>query len=531
MVTALTLHPAARRKLLAQMPAADTHDVVLRPLGGGGARSMIVSADEQSFVDAVLTDVGREQWQQALDARRGRRRGSDGVLELSQPVHRRFHMVLLEAFCREPGSPRVDPAKLDGMGMVIRRSAGIARQGWITDGTRRLGWKTISQGDLDPDPTRRTWIRRGAPGQIDTLILARHMPTPPAEEIVPLFVAPPDLCDKLGRTILYGLIPVTSGERQDEPEPPPDYTSLPPDEAQLLRDHLSEYLKQRAALSMPRPKERLLPDWNPVSLNPAAGGDAGRLNAFGIFLQQLMVELDAFGNGTAARELLRLLDTLQLPMDRDAFGRITASMPAGQFAKAAAHILIAGEANTSDLRMPLEWPAISASLGQRLTAQALACLSQRHTALAPGRPKYDGDAQLYTVRPFIRVRGHDDCPSRLVWGDISETFRILPWWDGDGPATKIPLPSPRDFRKMKPNVAFEVPPSLANLLRGNPADMLKNPPPDDGGGIGIAWLCSFSIPIITICAFLVLGIFLSLFDLVFRWMAFIKICIPIPKPK
>ena len=150
----------------------------------------------------------------------------------------------------------------------------------------------------------------------------------------------------------------------------------------------------------------------------------------------------------------------------------------------------------------------------------------------PGRPKYDGAGPLYAVRPFIRVRCHDNCPSRLVWSDYSELFRILPWWDGDGPATKIPLPDPRDFRKMKPNVSFEVPPSLANLLRGKPSDMLKNPPsPSSGGGLEIMWICSFSIPIITICAFLVLGIFLSLFDLIFFWMAFIKICIPIPKPK
>ena len=44
-------------------------------------------------------------------------------------------------------------------------------------------------------------------------------------------------------------------------------------------------------------------------------------------------------------------------------------------------------------------------------------------------------------------------------------------------------------------------------------------------------VCSFAIPTITICAFIVLNIFLSLFDLIFRWMAFIKICIPIPLPK
>jgi len=52
-----------------------------------------------------------------------------------------------------------------------------------------------------------------------------------------------------------------------------------------------------------------------------------------------------------------------------------------------------------------------------------------------------------------------------------------------------------------------------------------------GSSVGIGWICSFSIPVITFCAFIVLNIFLSLFDLIFRWMMFIKICIPYPKAK
>jgi hypothetical protein len=52
-----------------------------------------------------------------------------------------------------------------------------------------------------------------------------------------------------------------------------------------------------------------------------------------------------------------------------------------------------------------------------------------------------------------------------------------------------------------------------------------------GGGINLTWICSFSIPLITICAFFVLNIFLSLLNIVFFWMAFIKICIPFPIPK
>jgi hypothetical protein len=47
--------------------------------------------------------------------------------------------------------------------------------------------------------------------------------------------------------------------------------------------------------------------------------------------------------------------------------------------------------------------------------------------------------------------------------------------------------------------------------------------------MGLTWICGFNIPAITICAFLVLNIFLTLFNLVFGWLFFIKICVPFPK--
>ncbi|HEX9107841.1 MAG TPA: hypothetical protein VF832_11445, partial [Longimicrobiales bacterium] len=90
--------------------------------------------------------------------------------------------------------------------------------------------------------------------------------------------------------------------------------------------------------------------------------------------------------------------------------------------------------------------------------------------------------------------------------------------------------SNRDLLKsLKPNVAFTLPPALQNLLQGNPKDLMSGKP--SGGSMTIGWICSFSIPVITFCAFIVLNIFLSLFDLIFNWMLFIKICIPYPKAK
>ena len=48
--------------------------------------------------------------------------------------------------------------------------------------------------------------------------------------------------------------------------------------------------------------------------------------------------------------------------------------------------------------------------------------------------------------------------------------------------------------------------------------------------LSLNWICGFSIPLITICAFFVLNIFLILLNIVFFWLPFIKICIPFPIP-
>jgi len=76
-----------------------------------------------------------------------------------------------------------------------------------------------------------------------------------------------------------------------------------------------------------------------------------------------------------------------------------------------------------------------------------------------------------------------------------------------------------------------LPPALYDFLEKNKLDnFLPDGSASKGdGSLTIEWICSFSIPIITLCAFIVLNIFLSLFNIIFNWMFFIKICLPIPK--
>jgi hypothetical protein len=190
---------------------------------------------------------------------------------------------------------------------------------------------------------------------------------------------------------------------------------------------------------------------------------------------------------------------------------------------------VAGEPNGTGLTMPLAWPAIDADTGARLTGLAIACLGPRFAQLAPPAPKFDVLSAQYAVRAFIRVRGHESCPPKLVWSEYSENFRILPWWESDGPAAKIALPDISDLKKIKPSVAVQMPATIANLLKGDPKKLAEGD--GENNPIGLAWICSFSIPAITICAFIVLSIFLALLNLIFGWLAWIKLCIPIPRPK
>jgi hypothetical protein len=137
---------------------------------------------------------------------------------------------------------------------------------------------------------------------------------------------------------------------------------------------------------------------------------------------------------------------------------------------------------------------------------------------------------------FIRVKREDGCPPVTVWSEPSAPFVIAPWYDGaDVAPVQIPLPDAGDrdlLKKLKPNVAFVVPESLMNMLNGNGAkDLADGKGKAGGAGSASAGYARSTFPSSRLCAFIVLNVFLQLFDIVFRWMMFIKICIPIPKKK
>ncbi len=512
------------------MPDAPAHDVLLSPLGGNRGRNVIVTASAQDFVAALFEDLKADDWEDRLSVMRRLRVGDDGRLELNQPIHRRFHIALFEAHCDQPGRPRFDQQKIASMGMVLRRRSQGVWQCWNKSGKKIFGWQNISDPNADP-ALGKQGNQHQANAAIRKIIADRQKLAidDGSEQILPLFSAPPDVCEALGKTILFGVIPVVSSERSDNPGPVVDYANLPQSDSQGIEDHLSEYLKARPPLSMPRAGQRLSRDWNIMDSSALATPDGARLNALGIFLHQMMVELDALGDSSASQALMRLLGEIQLPTQRNSRGEVIARIDAASFVIAAAPILVGGELNRDRMDMPLEWPRVRENLGDKLIKAAQDCLTERHKALVNAPTKFEIAKDQYAVRAFIRAEGHDSCPDKLVWSRTSEYFRVLPWWDGEGPGTAISLPSIGQLKKVKPSVSFSMPPSIANLLKGDMKALGNGDVTEAPGGPSIGWLCSFSIPFITICAFIVLNIFLSLFNIIFSWLLFIKVCIPIPK--
>jgi hypothetical protein len=145
-------------------------------------------------------------------------------------------------------------------------------------------------------------------------------------------------------------------------------------------------------------------------------------------------------------------------------------------------------------------------------------MSARFSAMKGRAGRFDEPAARYLLRAFVRLHCERGGPPRTVWSDDSEPFTIAAWYEGAGaPPVQIPLPDASDrnlLRQLKPNVAFIVPPSMQNLLSGKTKDLMEGK-----GGLGqagLSWICGFNIPVITICAFIVLNIFLTLFNLAGR---------------
>lgn len=499
------------------------HPTLLRGLGFDAksgrtfpqARPVLLERSDEGFIAALLRELGSEESRRALSAQV--RVGAD--LELLQPVHRSFYVVVLEAACDVFGEPRLDPAKIASAGLVLRRLPATGgpgvREGWMRVNGEPKGWRSLV-GDRellrDPEPARRPAppiagppeVARRLQGVVDGGADAME------EASSPLFVAPSAVCTATGRTILYGLVPVTSSERALR-EPP----SYDPDEVRaLLFPHFARDPGETVL--------RSLCDGKRYTAADLADKPPPALANLSTLLRALVSVFDAFEDDA----LLRALDKVTLEYESAPKTR-----PAGQVLRAAANALIFATAES--FTMPVRWPKLTAEQAGAIEREAARAAKKRLGLLFAKAGRFEAPEARHELRAFVRVRREDGCPPRLVWSAPSDPFKIAAWYE-NGKVPPVPILLPRitrdNVKKLRPNVAFQVPGNLFDMLTKNaPKDFLDGKAKE--GGLGLDWICGFNIPIITICAFIVLMIFLVLLNFVFWWLPFIRICIPIPRSR
>lgn len=558
------------------------HPVVLSGLRRSGdpleRPPVLIERRDEDFVEgtyADLKDAGRRGALLDPALRRTRPKGHNRQLaRLYAPVQRVFNLALFEAFCDHPGLiptgdpaqplragfPRLDPEKIESRGMVLRRVLrtpvnGARYEAWIKSESKVFGWDEVDPAHEDDDPAAD---RRQPAVSVGHALVNAQLPAnrrqfsalsrrlagqkePVHEAVMPLFVAPPDVNEATTKTVLFGVVQVASSEMSESAPQAPGY-GQDPGERQQLKDHLVNYLKAGGPRAFPRAGESFDSAWAlRVGKAPAGSADKLRhdeLSGLVDMVRQLGVEFDAFGTSPAATALFKQLNALQVEYDETLpNGKVrTTTGKAGDFFRQAQRVLLLADTGAS-FRMPHRMSHIPAAQAEAVFQATLAALDAQYKALKPGKGRFEADSRdteaRYVVRAFIRLKPEQPgCAPRLLWSPYSEEFTIAPWYESAGqPPTLVELPDlfDRDVLKaLKPNVAFSVPNKLATLIAGDPKK-LRDGEGNEGDGLGLGWICSFSIPIITICAFIVLSIFLSLFNLIFWWLPFLKICIPFPK--
>jgi hypothetical protein len=523
------------------------HPVILRGLGATTrtAPPVILKRTDEDFVSTSL-DEARDPVLEALVKTIAADQDQAGTLKLFQPVHRVFHLAMFEVVCDVAGQPRLDPKQIESAGVVIRRVASARGSGpfgeaWLATERAPVGWRALDSAArtrVDPDAARRTLPDQHNDAVNQKLKLLAREDTL-SEDVEPAFVAPPDVCADAGRTIVFGLVPTVSalsGEAPTADAQPYDDDEIAAQLPRFLRAGKAASISELAGGTFTYETADDLADLANQTLTagtPEADAEptaddgqqllaSKQMYGFLAMLKVLAIQLDAFGkDGKALRKEIAAIKL--------SFGDDTRT--ASEFLAEAVDVLVLSPKTGKMITFPDEWPSAGRAAGS-IRTEFGKLLQARFAAFAPRSTRFDDPAGRYRLQGFVRVRRDDGCPPELVWSEPSPPYAIAPWYDNsETPPVLVRLPpiTPQNVGQIKPNVSFVVPKGLFNLLGKNKPKKFIDSEASDGGDGGIDWVCGFNIPIITLVAFIVLYIFLTLLNIIFFWLPFVKICFPVPR--
>jgi hypothetical protein len=443
-----------------------------------------------------------------------------GVTKLFLPVHGRVYLVTASLCCRQPGFPDkvIDGGTGDAVFFVLRRRIDGEELAWVDeDGAK--SWRTLEDAPRRVVPGEVRLPLASARAGNDRQVAFGYLPVSSSETYR---VAPTDLAD--GPAPPFDLRIEELGARFTEPiTGPTDPVSGMPDATQAAINQDPTRIPASVALLMSvyilldgwEWFERYLPDVAAV-----IRGDPGA----------------TVGGGTepAKQVLLAHLDSMILA------GTLTLRQALAKVAANADALNVEGGVEGEAALTSLGFTAHYNLRGYSGAAAMLELLDKARAALpaeelpAVEFPKLSPRADAEYVVRLVYERGCD--PPQHVVSLPSQEFRIAPFFDPEAPWPPIRIAMPGDvsvaaMRRATKNVGFMLSEALQkkmNALTGKEKALLKDEA-TLSDGFGIAFICSFSIQIIFIVAFFLLLIFVIVLNIAFWWMAFFKICLPIPK--
>lgn len=449
------------------------------------------------------------------------------MLKLYQPAHGHFYMVTSSLVCRKPGLPdhTVDVTNTEKVSFVLRRlntdaTGKVTEYGWRTDGS---GWGALT----------------------DSLTLLE------GEERLPMFPLPfqSEKPENQPRRLYAGFVPVSSSEAAKAS------AALSPVVTTPTEDPRPDDVRQRVVDPLVSLKAALTPvDDDTEQLDQEADVVATLFLLLDLadLLQKLAPNvwnaLPAPDGGTSLssveKTLFNALDNVAYKLDITSSDGTYAWSTWRNALVGAWNDRVAIYAGTSTLRynarensMPAEnIPVGSASLEKWLLDIYTGTPLPTYSVDALPVPKLD----LFNLQDRYILRCVYERPKcardTVLVSPESVPFQLASFFDPDAPSRPIRISLPMDtsiggLRKFRKNVAFLMSPKLREQMERITADTLREGKLGGGAPFDIGHICSLSIPIITLCAFILLFIIVIVLNIVFWWLPFFKICFPIKKPQ
>lgn len=439
---------------------------------------------------------------------------SPRVLKLYQPMHARAYLVAAALVCRVAGLPdkTIHQERQEKAGFVIRRKKNGKEYGWVAAGAQK-GWREVSPPNTASDDEERLplfAINFTEAGRRRRL-LAAYIPTASRET----YAAGSDLTT---------VVPPGTGGEAD------------PRLGQFLSRVISPWAdllgqqKQPEAAMARETSAYLFYDFKAM-----LQGDAD--------FQPLWAALPAGQPANLPERLKPLYTALTTAIDPGDPNGLT-------LATGLLHFDLTSPAHNLFVERLWDPGLTAANMSARGTAAALKLVALQ-SAYAGGRtaytprpvpadqapqlPKFDPNSgDTYVIRCVYDRRCELLHEKQLV-SDPSVPFQIAPFYDPEAPAREIRIVMPADtsiaaLRKYKKNVSVIVSDKLRNQLeriRGLKLEDVEKGNIGPPGSFSLGMICTLSIPIITICALILLIIILQILNIIFWWLPYVKVCFPI----